>query len=55
MVQSDPTTPIKFNDAWNHENEEQRKLWRDAIRKELNLHEQKERMENSSNNGNTQW
>ena len=30
-VQSDPITPIKFNDAWNHKNKEQRKLWRDAI------------------------
>ena len=30
-VQSDPITPIKFNDAWNHENQEQGKLWRDAI------------------------
>ena len=30
-VQSDPITPIKFNDAWNNENQEQCKLWRDAI------------------------
>ena len=35
-VQSDPTTPIKFNEAWNHEDKEQRELWRNAIRKELN-------------------
>ena len=26
-VQSDPITPIKFNDAWNHKNQEQCKLW----------------------------
>ena len=35
-VQSDPITPIKFNDAWNHENKKQCELWRDAIQKELN-------------------
>ena len=35
-VKSDPITPIKFNDAWNHKDHEQRKLWRDAIQKELN-------------------
>ena len=33
-VQSDPITPIKFNDAWNLENQEQRELWRDDIQKE---------------------
>ena len=35
-VQSDPVTPVKFNDAWNHKDQEQHKLWRDAIQKELN-------------------
>ena len=35
-VQSDTITPIKFNDAWNHKDQEQHKLWRDAIQKELN-------------------
>ena len=35
-VQSDPVTSVKFNDAWNHEDQEQHKLWRDAIQKELN-------------------
>ena len=35
-VQSDPITPIKFIDAWNHKDQEQHKLWRDAIQKELN-------------------
>ena len=30
-VQSDPITPIKFNDAWNHKDQEQRRLWREAI------------------------
>ena len=35
-VQSDQITPIKFNDAWNHEDQEQCKLWKDAIQKELN-------------------
>ena len=30
-VQSDPNTPIKFNDAWNHKNKEQQELWRDPI------------------------
>ena len=30
-VQSDPVTPVKFNNAWNHKDQEQRKLWRDAI------------------------
>ena len=35
-VQSDPITPIKFNDAWNHKDHKQCKLWREAIHKELN-------------------
>ena len=35
-VQSDPVTPVKFNNAWNHKDQEQCKLWRDAIQKELN-------------------
>ena len=35
-VQSDPVTPVKFNNAWNHKDQEQRELWRDAIQKELN-------------------
>ena len=35
-VQSDSIAPVKFNDAWNHPNQKERKLWRDAIRKELN-------------------
>ena len=26
----------QLNDAWNHKNQEQRELWRDAIQKELN-------------------
>ena len=28
---TDPITSIKFNDAWNHKDQEQCKLWRDAI------------------------
>ena len=35
-VQSDPETPTKFNNAWDHKNQEQCKLWRKAVRKELN-------------------
>ena len=30
-VQSDPITPIEFNDAWNHKDQEQCRLWREAI------------------------
>ena len=32
-VQSDPIMPMKFNDAWNHEDHN---LWREAIQQELN-------------------
>ena len=35
-VQSDPITPIKFNDEWKHKDQEQCGLWREAICKELN-------------------
>ena len=35
VVLSDPITPMKFNDAWNHKNQEQRKLWREVIWREL--------------------
>ena len=30
-VQLDPVTPIKFNDAWNHKDQTQHELWRNAI------------------------